>query len=163
MENKMSCSLFLVSGKVPGWCSFPLLYSAGAGWSGSVSFWSLLPQWTCACRKGLLWAFWVWQRHLRRSSLFLKDWLHTSYMLDTVLSRGITKSLWLFPLLMELPLTGSIACREFIAILECPTSLLPFHKILWIWFLPGVGMHIFLRGLLKDLWRLVLVLLVPQK
>lgn len=41
----MSCTLFLVSGKVPGWCTFPLLYRARKlAEAGLMSFWCLLPR-----------------------------------------------------------------------------------------------------------------------
>lgn len=57
MENKMSCTLFLVSDEVSRWCSFALPYRAcKLAKVGLASFWSLSARWTGACGGHLLWA-----------------------------------------------------------------------------------------------------------
>lgn len=159
----MSCTQYLVSGKVSRWCSFPFLYlSWKLAKASLMSFCSLLLWWTCACGGDLLWIAFAWQRDLSRSSFILERLLHTYSVLATMLSTGLTKSWDSIPHLTEVPLTRSV--WE----VHCYSRILPpdppeFYRFLWIWFLSGVDMYIFLRGLLEDLWRLALVLPVPQK
>lgn len=78
-----------------------------------------------------------------------------------MLSMGITKYLRFSPCPHGATSDGPTVYREFIAVLDCPPShsyFIDFMDPILTW----VDIHIFLRGLLADLWWLVLVLPVPQ-